>query len=126
MKVLLLNGSPHKKGNTYIALNEVAKTLEENGVETEIVYLGTKPLQGCIACGRCRQLGKCVFNDEVNEVLEKMELSAHIAQNTARLNPRDLEQMVRDFAQPYFTHIQNVGWWGAVFALPGTIINLLL
>ena len=60
------------------------------------------------------------------EVLEKMELSAHIAQNTARLNPRDLEQMVRDFAQPYFTHIQNVGWWGAVFALPGTIINLLL
>ena len=72
MKVLLLNGSPHKEGNTYIALNEVAKTLEENGVETEIVYLGTKPLQGCIACGRCKELGQCVFNDEVNEVLAKM------------------------------------------------------
>lgn len=73
MKVLLLNGSPHKEGNTYIALNEVAKTLEENGVETEIIYLGTKPLQGCIACGRCKQLGQCVFNDEVNEVLDKMD-----------------------------------------------------
>ena len=73
MKVLLLNGSPHKEGNTYIALNEVAKTLEENGVETEIVYLGTKPLQGCIACGRCKELGQCVFNDEVNEVLAKMD-----------------------------------------------------
>ena len=72
MKVLLLNGSPHKEGNTYVALSEVAKTLEENGVETEIVYLGTKPLQGCIACGRCKELGQCVFNDEVNEVLAKM------------------------------------------------------
>jgi len=72
MKVLLLNGSPHKEGNTYIALKEVAQALEKNDVETEILYLGTKPLQGCVACGRCRELGKCAFNDEVNEVIAKM------------------------------------------------------
>ena len=74
MKVLLINGSPRKKGNTFIALSEVAKTLEENGIETEIVSIGTKAVQGCIACGRCAELGRCVFNDDLyNEVREKLE-----------------------------------------------------
>ena len=63
MKVLLLNGSPHAKGNTYIALTEAAKALESNGVETEIVSIGTKAVQGCIACGRCMERGRCVFDD---------------------------------------------------------------
>ena len=58
MKVLLINGSPHKEGCTFTALNEVAKTLEKNGIETEILYLGVKPIAGCIACGKCSQLGK--------------------------------------------------------------------
>lgn len=65
MKVLLINGSPRGKGNTYIALSEVAKALEANGVETEIVSIGAKAVQGCIACGRCAELGRCVFNDEL-------------------------------------------------------------
>lgn len=74
MKVLLINGSPRGKGNTYIALSEVAKALEANGVETEIVSIGAKAVQGCIACGRCAGLGRCVFNDELyNTVRGKLE-----------------------------------------------------
>lgn len=74
MKVLLINGSPRGKGNTYIALSEVAKALEANGVETEIVSIGAKAVQGCIACGRCAELGRCVFNDELyNTVRMKLE-----------------------------------------------------
>lgn len=74
MKVLLINGSPHKEGNTFIALSEVAKALEANGVETEIVSIGAKAVQGCIACGRCAQLGRCVFNDELyGKIREKLE-----------------------------------------------------
>lgn len=72
-KVLLINGSPHEFGCTYTALKEVAETLEKNGVETEILYLGTKPVAGCIACGKCGQTGRCVFNDQVNRVLEKLD-----------------------------------------------------
>jgi multimeric flavodoxin WrbA len=74
MKVLLLNGSPHSKGNTATALGEIARTLEAEGIESEIVWLGTKPVRGCIACGRCRGAGRCVFNDDIcNEISEKME-----------------------------------------------------
>lgn len=78
MKVLLINGSPRKGGNTHIALSEVAKTLNENGVETEIVSIGVKAMQGCIACNRCRELERCVF--KMNCTIEsennwKMELT---------------------------------------------------
>ena len=72
MKVLLINGSPHKEGCTYTALREVADTLEAEGVETEIVWIGTKPVAGCIACGTCRETGKCVFDDAVNETIAKL------------------------------------------------------
>lgn len=71
MKVLLINGSPHKEGCTYTALKEVANTLDENGIETEIMYLGVKPVAGCIACGNCSNTGKCFVDDKVNEVIEK-------------------------------------------------------
>lgn len=73
MKVLLVNGSPHKHGCTYTALKEVADTLEKNGVETEIIYLGTKPISGCTACGVCKKSGKCIIDDEVNIFLDKAE-----------------------------------------------------
>lgn len=55
MKVLLINGSPHKEGCTYTALKEVADTLEANGIKTEMMYLGVKPIAGCIACGNCQK-----------------------------------------------------------------------
>ncbi|MCD8291434.1 MAG: flavodoxin family protein [Prevotella sp.] len=73
MQVLLINGSPHPHGNTFIALSEVAKALEENGVSAEIVSIGTKAVQGCIACGKCAELGHCAFQDELyNKVREKV------------------------------------------------------
>ena len=74
MKVLLINGSPHRKGNTFIALSEVAKALEQEGVEAEIISIGTKAVQGCIACRQCAKLGHCVFKDELYwSVREKLE-----------------------------------------------------
>ena len=65
MKVLLINGSPKDKGNTFLALNEVATTLNGEGIETEIVNIGKKAVQGCIACGMCGRIGKCTFNDDL-------------------------------------------------------------
>ena len=72
MKVLLVNGSPRAKGCTYTALTEVAKALEADGVETEIFQVGAKPVRDCIACMKCRELKKCVFDDDVaNALIEK-------------------------------------------------------
>ena len=76
MKVLLINGSPRRRGNTSVALAEAARQLEKNGIETETVWIGTKPVRGCIACNGCRTKGegRCVFTDDLcNEVIEKME-----------------------------------------------------
>ena len=75
MKVLMLNGSPHPNGNTSIALGELKKAFELEGVEVEIVQLGNKCIRGCIACGSCTQTGKCVFDDEVNKIAPKFEES---------------------------------------------------
>jgi multimeric flavodoxin WrbA len=72
MKVLLVNGSPNKKGCTYTALSEVEKELNKNDIETEIFYIGKKPIRGCTACRRCVELGKCVFDDDVvNAAVDK-------------------------------------------------------
>ena len=60
MKVLLINGSPRPKGNTSIALAEVAKQLEKNGIDSEIVWIGNKPIRGCIACNNCKEKNRCV------------------------------------------------------------------
>ncbi|HTY91549.1 MAG TPA: flavodoxin family protein [Methanocella sp.] len=70
MKVLLVNGSPHKNGSTHTALTEVAKTLNEEGIDTEIFWIGIKPLAGCIACKKCAKTGRCAFNDRVNDFLD--------------------------------------------------------
>lgn len=71
MKVLLVNGSPHKAGCTYTALTEVANTLQEEGVESEIFWIGNTPIGGCISCHQCVKLGKCAFDDAVNVFTEK-------------------------------------------------------
>lgn len=74
MKVVLINGSPHRKGNTFIALSEVAGALEKEGVQTEIIQLGIKAVQGCIACNKCAELGHCVFQDILyNQVREALQ-----------------------------------------------------
>ena len=69
MKVLLVNGSPHEKGCTYTALMEVAGVLENEGIGAEVVWIGNKPLSGCIDCRTCMERKKCIFDDKVNEVL---------------------------------------------------------
>lgn len=76
MKVLLINGSPRKEGNTATALKEVAKQLYTEGIDSEIVWIGNKPIRGCIACGQCKAqgLGRCIFDDDsCNKISEKFE-----------------------------------------------------
>ena len=70
MKVLLVNGSPHKEGCTYTALTEVGAALNQSGIDTDVFWIGNKPLSGCIACKSCIQKNRCVFDDTVNEFLE--------------------------------------------------------
>lgn len=73
MKVLLINGSPNKEGCTYTALREVEDTLRKNGIETELLYLGKKPIAGCIACGSCMKTGHCFHEDTVQEVQKRLD-----------------------------------------------------
>ena len=71
MKVILVNGSPHENGCTRAALDEAAETLNKNGIETEIFWVGNKPVQGCIGCMACKKTGRCFSADNVNEFTEK-------------------------------------------------------
>lgn len=74
MKVLLINGSPHAKGCTYTALEEIASELQKENIETEIFHIGNRPLRGCIGCGKCKDTDRCVFDDDsVNKGIEKIK-----------------------------------------------------
>ena len=76
MKVLLINGSARREGNTFTALTEIVRQLEKNGIAAEIIQLGNKPVRGCIACGQCmaKALGRCAFDDDVcNHIVDKLD-----------------------------------------------------
>ena len=73
MKVLLINGSPNEKGCTYTALTEVERTLNKNGIETELLWLGNAPVANCVDCGFCRQQGRCVHDDAMNRVIDELD-----------------------------------------------------
>lgn len=74
MKVLLIHGSPRKEGNTFVALSEVASALRGEGLDAEIISIGNRPIQGCSACNKCVELGRCIFNDDLyNAIREKLE-----------------------------------------------------
>ena len=73
MKVLMINGSPRKNGNTSVALREIENIFSESGVEFETIQIGNQDIRGCIACGSCFKNGRCVFNDIVNEIAKKFE-----------------------------------------------------
>ncbi|MCD8381907.1 MAG: flavodoxin family protein [Clostridiales bacterium] len=73
MKVLLINGSPHEKGCTYTALAEVAAALEREGVETELFWVGNRPVPGCIACGKCAATGQCVFDGGIHQITDELD-----------------------------------------------------
>ena len=76
MKVLILNGSPRVGGNTTVAVKEMERIFREEGVEVETVQVGARDIRGCIACGRCAETGRCVFDDIVNELAPKLEAAA--------------------------------------------------
>lgn len=73
MKVLIINGSPRVGGNTSMAVDEMVKIFQEEGIETEVAHIGNKDVRGCVACGGCEDTGKCVFDDVVNELAPKFE-----------------------------------------------------
>lgn len=75
MKALLINGSPHKKGNTYLALHEMEQIFQAEGIDTELIQVGHLDIRGCISCYRCKETGRCVFDDIVNETAPKFEKS---------------------------------------------------
>lgn len=73
MKVLIINGSPRVDGNTTVAVNEIVKIFDEEGIESVVHQIGNKDIRGCIACGSCGATGKCVFDDEVNKIASDFE-----------------------------------------------------
>lgn len=113
MKVLLINGSPHAKGNTYIALHEMEKRFEKNGIETELIHVGNKAVRGCIACGSCAEKGKCVFDDIVNETAPKFEACDGIVVGSpvyyAAANSTLVSFLTRLFYSTHFDKSMKVG-----------------
>lgn len=73
MNVLMINGSPRANGNTALALREMETVFAQQGIETELLHIGSRDIRSCVACGRCSELGRCVFDDLVNEVAPKFE-----------------------------------------------------
>lgn len=73
MKVLLINGSPRANGNTYTALHEMKKVFQAEGIETELLQIGSRDIRGCISCRKCAETGKCIFDDIVNDAAPKLE-----------------------------------------------------
>ena len=113
MKVLLINGSPNARGCTYTALSEVASTLEKEGVETEILHVGQKDIRGCIGCRKCKQTGKCVFDDIVNETAQKFEAADGIVIGSpvyfASANSTVISFITRLFYSTQFDKSMKVG-----------------
>ncbi|MDE6924485.1 MAG: flavodoxin family protein [Acetatifactor sp.] len=73
MKVLMINGSPNAKGNTYVALHEMERVFADEGIGTELLHIGNRDIRGCIGCRQCAKNGRCVFDDAVNEAAKKFE-----------------------------------------------------
>lgn len=114
MKVLLINGSPHAKGNTATALNEMIKIFEQNEVETKLVHVGNKLVRGCIACRKCFEIGHCVFNDIVNETAPLFEEADGLVVGTpvyyASANATTIAFLDRlFFSTSHFSKVMKVG-----------------
>ncbi len=113
MKVLILNGSPRAEGNTALAVAEMVRVFEQEGVETEVVRVGHLPIRSCIACLKCRETGECVFDDAVNEVAAKFEQADGLVLATpvyyAAANPTLTALMTRLFYSTRFSKVMKVG-----------------
>ncbi len=124
MKVLIINGSPRKDGNTSLAIKEAEKVFLKNGVETEVVEVGTKDIRGCIACCSCYKTGKCVFDDIVNETAEKFQKADAFIVATpvyyASANGTLISFLDRLFYSSHFDKTMKVGAGIAVARRGGT------
>ena len=113
MKVLLLNGSPKANGNTAVALQEMAAVFAQEGIEAEIIHVGNKDIRGCVACGSCGRLGKCVFDDLVNEVAAKFEAADGLVVGSpvyyAGANATVMALLQRLFYSSHFDKTMKVG-----------------
>lgn len=113
MKVILLNGSPRENGNTFLSLCEMAKVLNKEGIETEIIQVGKSTVRGCVACGGCGKIGKCVFNDIVNEIAPKFEAADGLVVGTpvyyAMANGTITSLLQRLFYSTPFSKAMKVG-----------------
>ena len=113
MKVLLINGSPKAKGNTALALKEMADVFAQEGIEAEIIHVGNKDIRGCICCLHCKKEGKCVFDDMVNEVAPKLEAADGIVIGSpvyyAGANATVMAFMQRLFYSTRFDKTMKVG-----------------
>ena len=113
MKVLIINGSPRPNGNTTIAVSEMVKIFEAEGVEAEVVRVGTKDVRGCIACGTCFKKGQCVFDDVVNELAPKFEEADGLVVATpvyyASANATTIACLDRLFYSTHFDKTMKVG-----------------
>lgn len=113
MKVLMINGSPRLNGNTSIALDEMKKVFEEEGVEAEIAQVGNKNVRGCIACNKCAETEKCVFDDVVNELAPKFEEADGLVIASpvyyASANATLIATLDRLFYSTHFDKTMNVG-----------------
>lgn len=113
MKVLILNGSPHRDGCTSRALKEVELTLNNEGIETETIIVGNKDIRGCISCNGCKAKGKCVFDDLVNEIADKFKNSEGILIGTpvyyAGANGTILSLLDRLFYSTHFDKTMKIG-----------------
>ena len=113
MKVLMVNGSPHPNGNTATALAEMQKVFEAEGVETTLLQVGSKAIRGCVACGSCREKGKCVFDDAVNEAAPLFEATDGLVVGTpvyyASANATVIAFLDRLFFSASFDKTMKVG-----------------
>ena len=113
MKVLMINGSPHSNGNTFLALSEMEKIFSGEGIETELVQVGNKAVRGCIACGKCAEMGRCVFDDIVNEAAAQFEACDGLVVGSpvyyASANATLIAFLTRLFYSTHFDKTMKVG-----------------
>ena len=124
MKVLIINGSPHTKGNTAIAIGEMVKIFESEGVESNVVHVGNKVVRGCVACGNCYKTGQCVFKDIVNETAPLFEQADGLVVATpvyyASANGTLISFLDRLFFSTHFDKTMKVGASIAIARRSGT------
>ena len=127
MKTLIINGSPHAKGNTGRAIEELVKTFAQEGVETEVLHVGNKQISGCVACMSCAKNGKCVFDDIVNEAARKFEQANGLVIASpvyyASPNGTMISFLDRLFYSAHFDKRDKVGAAVAVARRAGTVAS---